>query len=439
MNIGKPHIVFTLLFVVFAGLLMPSCNDENEYILGENFIESSTKLSIVDTFTVEMSTVILDSVVTSGKGAMLIGNYLDTIFGNTSCSGFFQIGLPESISLDEHDIFDSVNLIIQYSKYSYGDTNSLMRLSVHQLKESIEPHENGNLYNVSSVDFDASPLGSVVFLPSPNSKNNTISITLKEAFGLDLFNKFVEGSEIVSDDISFLEYFKGIALLADETVNKTILGFNAVVGSPLIRLYTHRIEETQVENQYDFPMIQEDHQFNRMHYDFQNTPLQYVDNQSESIPSGITGNKAFVQGFQKIMTKVRFPSLPDFLLNERGVILKAELIFYPYEFSYIDFDLPEHVIFYETNHRNAPIGILSDPNGDPLTAVLVKDEIFHKETSYTIDITDFITKEFSDSYYDVEHGLLISLYDPAYQLNLERILIETKSPAPKLKTYYLTY
>jgi len=97
------------------------------------------------------------------------------------------------------------------------------------------------------------------------------------------------------------------------------------------------------------------------------------------------------------------------------------------------------VILYETNHRNQPGALLYDITGTYLTATLVVDNQYHEETSYTFDITEFITKEMADSYFDTEHGLLISLYDDAYQLNFERIVIETRQPAPKLKLYYLTY
>ncbi|MBN2762151.1 MAG: DUF4270 family protein, partial [Bacteroidales bacterium] len=145
MNIGKYHFVFILVTVACAGILLYSCNDENEFTLGDDFVESSTHLSIVDTFSVEMSTVIQDSVPTSATGAMLVGKYQDTVFGSISCISYCQIGLPSTISLGEDDIYDSIVLVLEYSKYFFGDTNSLAELSIHQLNESIELHDNGYL------------------------------------------------------------------------------------------------------------------------------------------------------------------------------------------------------------------------------------------------------------------------------------------------------
>jgi len=439
MRIGKPGFFFTMTFFACTGILLPSCDKNNEFTMGEDFIESSVSLSIVDTFMVDMSTVIQDSVTTSGKGAMLIGHYQDTLFGNTSCSGYFQIGLPENISLDKSDIYDSIALIIQYSGYSYGDTNSLMAISVHRLTDSIKLHNNGYLYNVSSVKFDDNPLGSATFRPSPQLTDASVSIPLKNAFGLDLFNQFIEQTETITDINEFLRYFKGIAILADEAASKTIIGFLAVEGSPYIRLYTHRIDQTTTANHYDFPLINTDYQFNQIQYDLSHTVLNYTDNEKTAIPSGVAGNKAFVQGYQKILTKLRFPTLPSIFLNERGVILKAELVFYPEKSSYYDFDLPDYLILYETNRHNKLLNIIMKDQENPLTATLVADYMYHVETSYTFDITDFITAEYSDAYFDVEHGLLISILDRSFQLNLERIVIEAKNPAPKLRIYYMTY
>ena len=440
MNIGIPERnFFTFILAVLTGLLLTSCNQsDSEFTIGEDFIESATSIKIIDTFTVEMSTVIQDSVPTSGTGTMLIGNYRDTLFGNTTCNAFFQIGLPESINLTENDIYDSISLILYYSGYYYGDTNSRGQMRVHQLKEPIELHDDGYLYNTSTVDYEADAMGSIQFWPSPN-RTDTIEIRIKDDIGLDLFNKHVERSDVIRSLSDFLDYFNGIAILANESMNNSIIGFNAAEESLKIRLYTHRVGQTNVENQYDFPLVNSDYQFNQIRYDFNQTLLHYADNEKTSIPSEKAGDKAFVQGYKKIMTKILFPTLPEILLHERGIIMKAELIFQPGKSSYADFHLPDFVILYKTNHNNRPGDLIFNSDGSVQTAELVLDELYNEETSYTFNVTDFINEELSDAYFDTENGLLVSLYNSTYQLNLERIVIDTKKPAPRLKIYYLSY
>jgi hypothetical protein len=438
MNIGKPRFFFTVLLTVCIGFLLSSCNNENTFTIGEDFIESATSMAIVDTFTVEMSTVIQDSVPTSGTDAMLMGNIEDTLFGDAGCSSFFQLGLPEGIALYEDDFYDSISLIIHYSGYFYGDTNNLMQINVHRVTDDIKVRDGGYLYNTSTFGYEDDPLGSIRFRPMPGTADS-VEIKISNAFGLELFGKFVTRSEDVLSEGNFLDYFKGIALLTDASSKNAIIGFKVAPEYLKIRMYTHRIDQTSLSTAYDFPLVYPDKQFNHITYDFSNTLLHYTQDEETTIPSAAAGNKAFVQGYKKIMTRLRFPTLPDILLNNRGIIMKAELVFEPVKSSYADFTLPDFVILYETNRKNQPGALVYNADGTVQTATLVVDDQYHEETTYTFDITQFITAEMADSYFDTDHGLLISLYDETYQLNFERIVIEAKRPAPKLRLYYLTY
>jgi hypothetical protein len=438
MKSGISSITFFLLIVTCLGLLFTSCNNDNPFTIGEDFIESETNLSVIDTLSVEMSTVIQDSIPTSGTGNMLLGNFHDTLFGDASCSAYFQLGVPEYVNLGDDDIYDSISLIICYSGYYYGDTNSMMQINIHRVTQDIETNENGYLYNTSTFAHDPDVLGSVRFYPSPSARD-TIEIKLSNDLGLDLFNKFVQGADEVQSDDYFTDYFKGIALLPNGSSDKAIIGFKDSTGYLKMRLYTHRIQQTEVETPYDFPIINTEKQFNHIDFDFTGTLLHYTQDEGISIPSSAVGNQAFVQGYKKIMTKLRFPGLSNIVMNPKGIIMKAELVFQPVKTSYDDFSLPDFVIMYETNRKNQPVNLLYTSDNNVRTATLVVDDMYHEETSYTYDLTDFITNELADSYFDVDHGLLISLYDNSYQLNFERIVISAKNPAPKLKLYYLTY
>jgi len=349
------------------------------------------------------------------------------------------MGLPFSVSLDEDDIYDSVSLIIQYSGYYYGDTNEVMNIYVHQLSEDIEVFDDGNLYSNSAFNYHPEILGRIQFMPSPTS-SDSVEIKLNDETGLELFNMFVEKSTIISSEDIFLDYFKGLVLLGGESTSQIITGFKAGEENVKLRLYTHRYEQTIVNSYYDFPLINTQNQFNQIKYDFQGSLFEYhANNKSDNIPSNVSGNKSFVQGYKKIMTRIAFPTLPEIMLNEYGRILKAELIFRPEKTSYSAFQLPRYVILYESDHINRPVDFIYDAQGNVQIASLTIDDMYNEETSYTFDISDFIKSEMADGYFDTEHALLISIYNENYQLNLDRIIVEAKNPAPKLKLYYLTY
>ncbi len=435
----KHFVQWSGLFFIAALLL--SCNkSDNLFTIGNDFVESETNIEVIDTFTVELSTVLMDSVVTSATDAMLIGCYADTLFGSITCNSFFQIGLPGSVSLDEDDYYDSIALVIYYSGYYYGDTNHLLNINVHRLTEDIEVFDDGNLYNNSAFNYSEDILGSIRFFPSPAGDDSAVIIKISDETGLELFNMLVENSENVSSEELFLDYFKGIVLLAGESTNQIITGFKAKEGDVKLRLYTHRYEQTIIESYYDFPLINTQKQYNQIKYNFQGSLFaDYAGSATNCIPSAVSGDKSFVQGFRKIMTRVTFPTIPEIMLNENGRILKAELIFRPEKTSYSVFKLPTFVILYESDHLNKPVDFIYDYAGNVQTASLVIDDIYHEETRYSFDITDFIKSEMADGYFDIEHALLISIYNETYQLNLDRIIVEAKNPSPKLKLYYLTY
>jgi hypothetical protein len=435
----KPFQKWSGLLIITVLLL--SCNkSSNLFTIGNDFIESETNVEVIDTFGVELSTVILDSVVTSGSNAMLIGCYTDTLFGKITCNSFFQLGLPASISLDEDAFYDSVSLFIPYSGYYYGDTNQVLHIHVHQLTEDIEVYDDGYLYNNSAFSYSPNILGNIQLLPSPSDDDSVVIIKISDEIGFELFNLFVEKSTIISSEETFLDYFKGLVLLAGESTSQIITGFKSSEGDVKLRLYTHRYEQNIIESYYDFPLINTQNQFNQIKYDFQGSLFQYhTDNESKEIPSTVSGNKSFVQGYKKIMTRIAFPTLPDIMLNEYGKILKAELVFRPEKTSYSVFQLPRYVILYESDHLNRPVNYIYDAEGNIQVASLLIDDMYNEETSYTFDISDYIKNEMSDNYFDTEHALLISIYNETYQLNLDRIVVEAKNPAPKLKVYYLTY
>jgi hypothetical protein len=431
----RPHI-FSFFILIFIYI---SCSkDENEFTIGQEFIESQSAIIIIDTFGIELSTVIIDSISTSGTETILIGSYEDETFGKVTSNSFFQVGLPDNHQVDENAIYDSITLLLTYSDYTYGDTTQPFRIIVHELLEEIELNESGYLYNTSSVAYSLNDIGQETFIPQPGI-DDSIEIRLNDYIGLDLFNKLVEEDEQISTETNFLNYFKGIAIVSDENKNSAVLGFKANEDDLLIRIYSHKIEETLKKLCTDFPLVNSDRQFNQIEHDFSNIILAAVEDQREAVPSSATGNKTYIQGGTALMTKLRFPTIQDILLFEQGIIIKAEVIVTPVKASYSIFSLPEDLILYETDKINRLGNIIYNSSGTVNTPSFVLDELYNEETSYTFDITDFIDDELSDNYFDCNHGLLISLYPSDFMSSFERLVLEAVNPSPKLKLYYLSY
>ncbi len=63
--------MYKVLLVLFLGALITSCDsdvDTGEFVVGSDYLSVSNKVVLVDTLTVDISTINLDSLVTSSQG-----------------------------------------------------------------------------------------------------------------------------------------------------------------------------------------------------------------------------------------------------------------------------------------------------------------------------------------------------------------------------------
>ena len=111
--VGNHQIkLFALIFFVLYLFINACDNNPTKFTLGEEYIESQTDLVSIDTFSVSLSTVILDTITTSSTVTLLIGHYRDDIFGKITSHSYFQLGIPDSFDIETDDIYDSLKLVI---------------------------------------------------------------------------------------------------------------------------------------------------------------------------------------------------------------------------------------------------------------------------------------------------------------------------------------
>jgi hypothetical protein len=437
MGRGFRFIKWSTLVLLIVFVFLACSKNEKEFTLGSQFLESQSNIYRTDTFSVELSTVLIDSFPSSNFGKLMAGSVVDNLFGGVTCKSFFKIGLPSYPDVEVNDVFDSVRFILNFTGYCYGDTTAPVSLSLHKLKNKIVAYDNGNLYNTSSIPYEEEPFSTINFTPTPNLVDS-IAMHLSNAFGLDLFNKLLTNSDTLASDQNFELYLKGFALVSDENA-KSILEFDASAGHPTLRIYYHRNGQTLVNLTVDFPLIYPALQFNQIKHDFKNTNLNSLQNQRDAVLSGQLQNRAFIYGGVGLMTRVRFPSLPEFLLFKNCFALKAELVFYPQKGSYSNYPLPTQVMMYNTDKFNHLGSIYYNSNGTVRTAILAEDKLYNEQTYYTMNISDYIINELADSYFDTDHGLLISTLPSNFVNKFERLIIEGKNPALKLRLYYVSY
>lgn len=421
-------------------LFFISCNkNDEEFRLGSQFLESQSNVMLIDTFAVEMSTVIIDSFATSGLSSALVGTFQDTIFGKVDCRSFFRIGLPVANNILENDVYDSVKLILKHSGYSYGDTTVPFTINVNRVIDDIEAYDDGYIYSTSSFPIEETPIGSYTYNPRPNFMDS-VEVPIDDNIGKELYDMIYEKDEIVSTEQMFRYYYlKGLALTAPGA--KTILKYTASSGNIKIRLYYHRyVNNEKVDLAMDFPMTNPELQFNQIKHDFSGSEygLQSLKNRRDAIVSSKTGDFSFLYGGVGLLLKIRFPSMSDFLLVKNRFILSAQLELRPKAGTYRNYTLPSVLMTYRTDYSNTFGSIFYNYDGSIKQPTLVVDNEFNEGTVYKFDVSDYIKDELSDSYFDTDQGLLICTLPDYFTDKFDRIIFEGDR-APVLKLYVVNY
>jgi len=432
--------------ILYSALItfVSSCGfetDPENIPMGKDFISSQAWLSLVDSFSVNMSTVILDSVRTSGTGIAWVGSYSDDELGKISASSYFEIGLPLSVNIDEEtDRYDSLTLVMKYTSAYYGDTVSSQLLHVYPLAEELDPDDESDFYfNTSSVRLKDNPIGSIMFSPHPKEKDS-IQIRLSDNLGRDILEKFKNKDDSISTEERFKEYFRGIALVSGEN-NTAVLGFHADLTLRMI-LHTTRegLENEEIEN--TFEINNTSYQFNRFTADRAGTGLESI-GYSEKHSSSKSGDKTYIQSGLGVLTRVDFPTIQRLLeMDQLYDLSKVELILFPEPGTYNEIAPPSQIVLYHTDKYNRIVSEIVDSYGSILAAEYYFDSVYNENTRYVFNIKDFIKTELSDGYFDSEHGLFIGETYTRLGSSLNRVVLSARKGSafsPQLKLYFLFY
>ncbi len=416
-----------ILSGILLGAYVIGCETTSE--VGEEFVSGAIlDVIYVDSFKVELSTVIFDSLVTSQQQRLLVGHHQDEYFGNITAQSYFMISDPEqSDTPDKTAQFDYAEIELKYDGYYYYDTLSPVTIRLYPLSEQLELDEENVLYNTSSFSYDQnSELASITFNPRPLREGVlTISITNE-----GLFQEIFELTKTTDFDEYFDKIVLGFVVVPDTSASACILGFS--VDSGISIHYTEKEEEKTLT----FP-ISSSLYFNQITGDRSATSLQSLTTQKEDIPSEQTGGYGFLQGGAGLSLKVQFPGLS--IMREwvdPNFIFAAYLELSPVKDSYsANRTLPTNFEVYLTDKLNR---ITSTSLSSSTTLNI--DNQFDEATYYRIDITNYLKYELSKEQLK-EEGLLLVLPEDALYRSLDQVVINTDlyQNRPKLKLYLLDY
>lgn len=427
-------------------LALASCEDPNE--LGVGLVDDNIAGKYVDTLTVNVSTVYLDSVYTSGAGSMVVGQFDAPYSGTVTASAVFPLNLPETWTVAEDASYDSLKLIMPMNAYYYGDTTKAQTLEVYRLTSNIQQrrlspyffneqpasyfYADNTLYNISKAAVAPEPISSFTFTPRPISKD-TLIIPLSDEVGQEWLTLKKAADTRLTDATNFVNYFKGLKVMG--TAGSAVVGF-PVSGVKARLYYSETVNGARTARTKDFPVSNTALQYNQITTDLAGTPLEGLE-PGEVVPSAQTGNVSVTQAGAGLVIKLEFPYLntlkgqlsPD-LINRAVLVVEplAGTTQYPYP-------VPPVLALYSTNKTNVPLNPLPVNPYFGSTTPLTAD---YKATSgrYEFNLTPYIIQQLQAEN-NAGNGLLLAPSLAAYTQGVSRLLVGGQQNV-KLKIYYTT-
>jgi hypothetical protein len=428
-----------------------SCNDQSSN-LGADFVQNNPfDIGVTDTVTLDVSTVLVDSLITNAPNKLLLGNHMDEGLGTVTATPVFQLNSSSITQLDKNlTSYESVKLTIRTSGYYYYDTISPLSVSVYRVKNEIRVFNKTNLeapdisksytfqswmgkYNNSRFELESSPLGRLSFKASPLYTTDIIEIPLSDILGRELFGLMQKGDSTVIFRDRFLNFFRGLAIVPDKNQNTCILGLNPSVE---LRVYYFDKSGSEGKQRYQAFSTASVISFNSILADRSTTILKDLKTLKNPISSLKTGNTAFMQSGTGLGIRVQIPHLKNFLLTDpkfsaaSAVLEMSPIQGYNTKTTPIPFLLTGNIVDGQNSiFRNSTYAApLTDDN-----------ENLERNKRYRVDITSFVNRQLLNEV-DNDNALLFTISDTDYRNTLTRLAVgDGRSQYQmKLKLYFVT-
>ncbi len=319
-----------------------SCNESS--VVGLDVQPSNDLLNVgfEDTTSINTRTVKGDSLITDetliSSGNVLIGKYIDPVFGTSIASIYTQLRLPTNIvatSFGTAPVCDSIIISLIYEGTAYGKKDKkLQKLNVYQLSESMSTastyYSNSTLSKFST---DLTAADGYVFQPRTGSSTSDsvtvlgvklkpqLRVPLDNAFGQLLLNN--QGTGNIATNTDFQNFFKGVYITTENT--STLPGEGNILhfkfGESKVTLYYHNSTTDSLKYDFNLGSVA---RFNHFEHDYAGASSDLTN--QFSTPSQTQNNTVYVQSMAGAKTKIEFPYLMNWLKNGMIGVNKAELV-----------------------------------------------------------------------------------------------------------------
>jgi hypothetical protein len=441
-----------MLSVLCFVVLFSSCKKErfNNNNTGKELLseEDLLNLSLIDSSTINTKSILSDSLRTDEVSTtVLLGSYVDPVFGKTSAEIFTQVRLsgpvnftPKSGNLGDIQI-DSFYLQLPLVKH-YGNLTS-QTFEVYKMTESIdiaEEYYSNESKSINATNYVATGFENI----TPNTTANVVidgetkvpmlRIRLDNALAQEIINE-TGNSTLAGNDGStgFVNWFKGLKIKvnnASQAVDEgAILTINIQSAeAKLVLDYLDTSEDPDKQKQrFQFNLGSQVAYFNRFEHDYTSTAIQ-----TQLSDPSLGNNQYYLQTMAGLLTEIDFPYLKNLSSIKNIVVNKAELIL-PVEYDAASVYTPTGSLFVLAySNENEKIFLPDQFIGN------IGGQFNTSTKNYIFNITAFVNRVISG---ELENSTLL-LNPVGGSVTASRVVGLGKNSTtqkPILKLYYSTY
>lgn len=278
--------------------------------------DANTGAYLVDTLTIRASTVLRDSVITSGSNYLLVGRYTDPQLGTITAKSYATLTLGGTFALDQSQVYDSLVLVLKPDAYRYGDTTKTQTLvEVRRLKAFVPSTQYGyaspKLTPTSgllgaNVNEDQTPnLKSLIRRARPTLRN--LRIRLNSTFGQELLE--AGKKRLLNSQEQLDALYPGLALLPGATDDAALVRFGATTEGTALILYYHDPVDRSTALSYSFSLSTGRHFYQAEADRSAIAGLNMLT--MKGVDAAFTTQQTYIQGLLGLQTKLEIPYLTN--------------------------------------------------------------------------------------------------------------------------------
>ena len=447
-----------LLVSAIAAIFYTCDNDGDSFDVGNVFLDNKAVIGYVDSFTLKLSTIRLDSFVTTGNSDIFLGYFKDDEIGNVQTEVYVPINFAMKTNVADDAVYDRMLVCFKPNGKWVGDTVSPREVKLYEVLEEMKPPYYSlrqTMFNNQRLKRSDKELATVSLNPSP--KIGDVSwARMSDSVGQLWFNMLKNADDVMDKNEYFEEFFRGVCIVPQTKDFTWGLGFIGMSESALIsyekkiedagefeiRLYYHESGDDEDGSYMKFIAKQGAYQYTYLNNDRSGTPFENLDGYGEMVNSSQSGNKAYIQTGSGLALRIDFPSLPVLrTASEYMTVVDARLIIRPKEYSFDEtYPLPSTLLLAISDDSNDLLSNLTDMTGN-----IVSSPIYYSpedgQPYYSFSLLRFVRNRML-TISDTELALIVLPPDDENSTSFKRLVVDDNSTYAEnvqLMVYYITY